>query len=279
MRRDTGFPVADAENDFQRQRRGAVLAQLSARLRREPDDVSIVLPYDEVIAALGYESERGVGLKVIDLDRIVGSVDKTRDFDRRFRPTSGRVRQRWERIAVAQRRGQAMPPIDLYQVGELYFVRDGHHRVSVAHALGLDVISAYVTQVRTRLSPTGVQRRGDLLVKSYERIFEARAPLPPQCRAQIEVSNPWSYAELAENIEAWGFRLMQDRGHYLRRDEVALAWYEQEYRPVVGMLHEADLVGGDTEAEAYLRIATERYRLVRQHLWTDDVINKLRDDR
>lgn len=279
MRRDTGFPRVDAENDFQRQRRRAVLAQLSARLRREPDDVSIILPYDEVIAALGYESERPIGLRVIDLDTIVGSVDRTRDFDRRFRPTSGRIRERWERIAVAQRRGESMPPIDVYRVGELHFVRDGHHRVSVAHALHLDSISAYVTEVRTRLSPAGVQHRGDLLVKTYERLFDARVPLPAKARARIDVPNPWSYAELAEAVEAWGFRYLQDQGSFAGRAEVALAWFDDEYAPVVAMLHEADLVGSDTETAAYLRVAAERYRLIRQHLWNDDVISRLRGSR
>lgn len=277
MRRDTGFPRVDAENDFQRQRRRAALTQLSAWLRREPDDVSIILPYDEVIAALGYSSERSIGLQVIDLDTIVGSVDRTRDFDRRFRPTSGRVRQRWERIAVAQRRGESMPPIDVYRVGDLHFVRDGHHRVSVAHALGLDSIAAYITEVRTRLSPAGVQRRGDLLVKSYERIFDSRVPLAGPARARIAVANPWAYAELAEAVEAWGFRYLQDRRTFADRAEVASAWFDEEYAPVVAMLHEADLVGADTDAEAYLRVAAERYRLVRQHLWDDSVINRLRD--
>ena len=79
---DTGYPHADAESDFQRQRRRQVLSQLAARLRRQPDDVSEVLPYDEVVAALGYLGERPLGLQAIPLDAIVGSVDRAADFDR-----------------------------------------------------------------------------------------------------------------------------------------------------------------------------------------------------
>ena len=146
---DTGFPVADAENDFLRARRHQVLARLAQRLRREPDDVNLVLPFDEVVAAVGQTGERYLGLRTVPLDAVVGSVDRTRDFDRRFRPTSARVRYRWERLALAQRRGEAIPPIEVYRVGDLHFVSDGHHRVSIAAATGQQVIDAYVTEVLT----------------------------------------------------------------------------------------------------------------------------------
>ena len=86
------------------------------------------LAFQEVVDALGLVSEVPLGVQVIPVDRIVGSVDKVRDFDPKFRPNSGDSRRRWERIAEAARRGEPLPPIDVYQVGEMYFVRDGHHR-------------------------------------------------------------------------------------------------------------------------------------------------------
>jgi hypothetical protein len=276
MPADTGFPAADVENDFQRARRHQVLARLAQRLRREPDDVNLILPFDEVVAALGRRGERRLGLKTIPLDTIVGTVDSTRDFDRRFRPTSGRVRERWERLALAQRRGEAIPPIDVYRVGDMHFVQDGHHRVSIALATGAKVIDAYVTEVTTQLPPTGIRGRRDLLCKSYERIFRARVPLPPSAMAKITVTDPWSYAELGEAVEAWGFRAMQDQARFLDRAEVARRWYAEEYRPVVRMLRAADLIGSRTEAEAYMRVAAERYRLILTHDWNDEVIERLR---
>lgn len=279
MARDTGFPRADAENDFLRARRGQVLSRLAAWLRREPDDVNIMLPYDEVVAALGFLGERRIGTRVIRLDSIVGSVDRTRDFDRRFRPTSARVRERWERLALAQRRGEAVPPIEAYRVGDLHFVQDGHHRVSVAHALGLEVIEAYVTEVRTRLSAQGIRYRGDLIVKDHRRLFLERVPLAGEARAAVLVSDPLDYARLGEHVEAWGFRLMQDENRFLDRAAVAGRWYAEEYLPVVGMLRAADLLGDRTETETYLRVAGERYRLMRTHRWDDDVIEALRSAR
>lgn len=276
MPRDTGFPRTDAEHDFLRARRHAVLARLASWLRREPDDVNMVLPFDEVVSALGREGEARLGLRVIRLDTIVGSVDRGRDFDRRFRPSSGRVRERWERLAVAARRGEAIPPIDVYRIGELHFVSDGHHRVSVAHALGLDTIDAYVTEVRTRLSAHGIRHRGDLIMKDYRRVFLDRVPLPPPARAAITMADPWAYAQLGEAVEAWGFRLGQDELRFQDRTVVARRWYAEEYLPVVRMAREADLIGDSTDAEAYLRIVAERYRLIRTHRWDDDVIEALK---
>lgn len=275
MPADTGFPRADVENDFLRARRRQVLARLVQRLRREPDDVNLILPFDDVLAALGRVGEQRVGLQTIRLDRIVGTVDSTRDFDRRFRPTSNRVRERWERLALAQRRGESIPPIDVYQVGDMYFVEDGHHRVSIALAMGQKVIDAYVTEIRTAVPAKGIQRRSDLLFKSYEQLFRSRVRLPPEAYTKIKVSDPWSYAELSEAVEAWGFRLMQHEHKFYDRAEASRRWFTEEYTPVVRILRAAELIGSNTDAEAYLIIATERYRLIRTHEWSDEVIEEL----
>ena len=276
MPADTGFPRADVEDAFLRARRRQVLARLAHRLRREPDDVNLIMPFDEVVAALGRRGERPLGLQTIRLDSVVGTVDSRRDFDRRFRPTSNRVRERWERLALAQRRGESIPPIDVYRIGDLHFVKDGHHRVSIALATGQTTIDAYVTEILTVVPARGIRHRGDLLLKSHERIFRSRVPLPAQGYAKIKVTDPSAYAELGEAVEAWGFRLMQHEHAFLDRAEVAKRWMADEFTPVVRMLHAADLVGDCTDAEAYLGIARERYRLMRTHEWNDEVIEELR---
>ncbi|MGW3958774.1 chromosome partitioning protein ParB [Amycolatopsis sp. NPDC005003] len=277
--KETGFPRADAENDFLRARRAQVLSRLSTWLRREPDDVNIMLPFHEVVEALGYLGEHRIGLRVIKLESIVGTVDRSRDFDRRFRPTSARVRERWERLALAARRGEEIPPIEVYRVGELHFIIDGHHRVSVALAQGLSTIEAMVTVVRTKLDPSGIRHRGDLIVKDYRRLFLERVPLTGHARASVIVSDPWDYAKLGEHVEAWGFRLMQDEGRFCDRASVAQRWFDEEFVPVVGMLRQAGLIGDRTDAEAYMWVAAERYRLIRTHRWDDDVIETLRSRR
>ena len=272
----TGLNAADAQDDFLRVRRRRAMSRIAHRLRGEPGDVNVILPFEEVVAALGRTSERQLGLRVVPLDAIVGTVDRTRDFDRQFRPTTGRVRARWERIAAAMRRGESMPPIDVYRIGDLHFVRDGHHRVSVARALGRHDIDAYVTEVTTRVPVDGELRVSDLLLKDHERLFGERVPLPAGARERLRVSDPWDYSVLAEGVEAWGFRVMQDRGAFMDREQVATEWYAREYVPVVTMLRDCGLIGPGTETDSYLRLSAERYRLMRTHQWTDEVIARLR---
>ncbi len=171
---------ADAQDDFLRARRRLALSRLRRWLRREPGDIDHILPFEEVVAALGRVQERDAGLAVVPLDAIVGTVDRMQGFDRHFRPTTPQVRARWERIAAAMRRGEAMPPVDLYRVGDVYFVKDGHHRVSVARALGRHDIDARVTEVVTRVGAGHDLLRADLPLKSHERVFLERVPLPPR---------------------------------------------------------------------------------------------------
>jgi hypothetical protein len=276
MARDTGLPQTDAQFDFNRQRRRRAVSRLASRLRR--GDVDVILPFEEVVQALGRRGERDLGLQVIDVDSIAGTVDRGREFDRSFRPTSGRVRQRWEGIATAQRKGKAMPPIDVYRIGEVHFVKDGHHRVSVARAMGIDKIEAYVTEVLTAVGANREITIRDLPLKSHERLFNERVPLPPGARAKIELSDEWRYAALAEAVEAWGFRVTQERQEFMTREEVAEAWFRDEYEPVVNMLREAGLLRKGSETEAYMRLAALRYLVLRTHVWDDAVIERLREE-
>jgi hypothetical protein len=278
MARDTGLPSADAQFDFSRARRRRALARLSARLRRV-DDVNHILPFEEVARALGRMGERRLGLELIELDSIIGTVDRSREFDRDFRPTSPRVRERWQRINLAQRKGEAMPPIDVYRIGELHFVKDGHHRVSVARALGHRDINAYVTEVLTQVGADREIRLRDLPLKSHQRLFFERVPLPDEARQRIHLSDEWRYAALAEAVEAWGFRASQARNQELSRQELAESWFRDEYEPVVEMLREAQLVPkGVSDTEAYMKVAHLRYLLLRTHEWTDEVLDAIRRD-
>ena len=145
----------------------------------------------------------------------------------------------------------------------------------MSRALGRTDIDAYVTQVITRVDATSAIKLTDLPLKSHERVFFERVPLPEEARSEIRLSDPWDYAVLAEAVEAWGFRATRERHELLDRKTTAELWLETEYRPVVEMLREADLIGDVTETEAYMRIARERYRLLRTHTWSDDVIHQV----
>jgi hypothetical protein len=273
---DTGFPASDAQTDFSRARREGALARLTARLRREPSDFDVILPFEEVIGELGWAGQRSIGLQSIALDSIVGTVDRSKEFDRRFRPTSGIVRGRWQRIAEAQRRGRDMPPISVYRVGDMHFVKDGHHRVSVARAQRRTHIDAYVTEVQTKVGADLAIRPADLPLKGHERLFGERVPLPPEARQRVRPSDPWDYGALAEGVEAWGLRAIQATGQLMSREEVAQAWYRDDYLPVVNTLREAGLLAGRNETDVYMRVVSDRYRLMRTHEWSEQILTELR---
>jgi hypothetical protein len=199
---DTGFPQADVENDFLRARRRQFLAALAHRLRGRPGSGRLV-PLDEVTGALGWRGQRQLGLQTIPLDTIIGTAGSRRDFDRRFRPTTNRVRPRWEQLALAQRRGAAIPPIEVYRVGGLHFVSDGHHRVSIAAATGQQAIDAYVTEVLTT-RPARAQDTPGFRTHHPDRASRHRAAgrhSPTRSRriraepAGIGGSPSWSHAE------------------------------------------------------------------------------------
>jgi hypothetical protein len=273
----SGSPRVDAESDFMRARRHQVLSGLAARLRNDTDDVVQSMSFDEVVEALGRRAENYLGTKVIPLDAIVGSVDKVRDFDRRFRPTSARSRQRWERLARASRTGEVIPPIDVYQIGEYYFVSDGHHRVSVARSMGLDVIEARVTAIDTFLTPVGIGGRADLELKFWRRLMLERAPFTGEARAAVAVDKPTDYGVIAETVEAWAARTMHAESAYMDKVTMAARWYAEEFKPVVAMIEDAGVRGKDERpAEAYLRVACERYRLIREHEWNAEVMDAVK---
>ena len=135
----TGMPMLDAQSDFRRARRAHGVARLSRWLTRRQGPSHPPTLGDDPMTAGGPQR-----LKVVALDSIVGTVELSPHFDARFRPASELVRPRWERIALAHRRGDALPPVILRERHDGYYVLDGRHRVSVAHALGHPDIDAWV---------------------------------------------------------------------------------------------------------------------------------------
>jgi hypothetical protein len=253
----------DAEIDFARVRRHQTLSKLATWMRSDPDTITETLSFSEVVDALGRRGERRLGVQLIPLDQIVGSVDKVKDFDRRFRPTSDRSRQRWENLAEKSRLGEYLPPIDVYKLGNLYFVIDGHHRVSVARAHGATEIEADVTEIDTVVPTDGIGGRRDLEGKNWGLRFLKRVPLTGERRAAINCTEPTDYPRLAEMIEAWACRLMHEEGAYFDQATMAQRWFDEEYTPVLEMIEEAGVRGRDeTGADAYIRVAGERYRLI-----------------
>ena len=132
----------------------------------------------------------------------------------------------------------------------------------------------------TEVGPPPTLTLRDLPLKSHERLFFERVPLPREVRGQIRLTAPRHYAALAEGVEAWGFRAMQGCGCYMTREAVALAWFHEDYLPIVTSLREFGLVAPrQTEAEAYIDVVTKRYDLMRTHDWSTDIASQLSEHR
>jgi hypothetical protein len=134
---------AQVEADFSRARRRAFLGRMAARLRRE---CSRLLAFDEVREGYLAHNRRGLGLRVVEVSKIVGSVGRNEAFDRGFMPTKASLAERWKRVDRAFHRGLDLPAVRLYKVGNAYFVEDGNHRVSVARYQGVETIEADVIE-------------------------------------------------------------------------------------------------------------------------------------
>ena len=177
-----------ARADFERARREAAFHAALATLANRPNDL---LSYHEVRRAIGPAAERYRGVRAVPVERIVGSLDRVGDFDRAFRPRRADVAVRWQRIACAHHEGTGLPAVRLYQLGDDYFVEDGHHRVSVARALGQGFVDAEVVEVAPRAAastppcpcPDRGGRRRPRLAAAWEALFASGHGGAQECAA------------------------------------------------------------------------------------------------
>jgi hypothetical protein len=192
-----------------------------------------LLPLREVTSHLRVLGESYVGLREIPIDRIVGSLDRSVDFDRLFRTRRRDLRRRLDALEVAFA-DRPLPPITVYEAGGLYFVVDGHHRVALSRRQGGAFIDAEVTKLRTshRLHP-GVDVL-ELIHTEQHRRFKERTKLKQVAPdAVIEFSRPMGYVELLQVIEAHAFELSEARGELVTLPEATRDWYATSWLPAL----------------------------------------------
>ena len=253
-----------ADKDFSRARRRAFLRRLGAYLRKDPASNEL-LSFDEVRSALGAVEQTYLGMRVVPVAKIVGSVGRHRDFDRAFLPSKPSLEGRWKKIDQAMHRAEELPPVSVYKIGDAYFVRDGNHRVSVAYQQGVEMIDAEVIELRSRVPVDSAITARDLLYKLEHRRLLERLPIDrvlPELK--VELSDVADYRKLATHIEAHGFRLSQLWRRYVSPEEVLRDWYEYHYAPIAAMIREERVLVAfpeRTELDLYLWIIAHRERL------------------
>jgi len=245
--------------DFHRIRRQAELQEVLARLTGKPINL---LEYEEVRRRLRANLQSLPVLKEIPVAAIVGSVGRAQDFTRDFKPRSDSTAERWARVKAGTLDLVGLPPIDVYQIGEVYFVRDGHHRVSVARELNFDYIEAYVTEVHTKAPVTPDMDLEEVARQARLVDFLERTNLDMvRPDANFSASDAQAYDMLERHIGIHRYVLGIERGAEVSFQDAATDWYDRVYLPVVTALRGQGTLRefpGRTEADIYLWVSGYR---------------------
>ena len=266
---DDYFPTrALAVADFNRLRRQAAIRGIVDRLTGRSREL---LSYDEARRQLrGQESSRRT-LEDIPLDAIVGSTGRYWEFDRGFLPRSSISPDRWARVKLAMTGMSGVPPIEVYRIGQAYFVQDGNHRVSVARQLGLKAIQAYVTEVRTRVPLKSDAQASDLILAAERTEFLERTRLEELLPdADLQVTAAGQYPRLLEHIDVHRYFMGLDQQRDINYEEAVVHWYETVYQPLAQLIRERGLLRDfpqRTEADLYLWLTRHRAELAEALGW------------
>ena len=251
-----------AVEDFHAARRKAALEMVLSRVRGKPADL---LSYDEVRQRLHAVQTSLRTLEDIPLDRIVGSVNRYNDFTRGFLPRQASDEWRWARVRAHLEDDSGLPPIEVYKVGDVYFVLDGNHRVSVARALGNRSIEGYVTPVNTRVKLSPGDSPDDVILKAEYADFLAATQLDEtRPQSNLLVTAPGSYGKLLEHISAHRYFMGQERRTEVSFPDAAAHWYDTVYQPIEELIQQRGLLHEfpeRTAADLYLWLMEYRAEL------------------
>jgi hypothetical protein len=253
--------------DYRRARRRAFMRGVLSWFKRSDN---ALLAFDEVRRGIHARAQREGGLRAVPIDQIVGSVGRYRDFDRAFLPRRVQTRDRWESVDRAHLDGTELPAVDLYKIGDTYFVKDGNHRVSVARERGQAFIDAHVIEVT---APAPVHSVEDLLdwirdqdaLSFYEttRISELRPD------ARIELTLPGQYAKLLEHISTHRWYLGIEANREIPYREAVASWYDRIYLPTVEAVRATGALRDfphRSEADLYLWVTEHHWYLHQEAL-------------
>lgn len=192
-----------------------------------------LLELDELQRLLGLNERAHLGTRAIPVAAIVGTVGRCCDFDRCFHPLRPTLRESTAAVRAAFADG-AVPAIDVFKVGDAYFVSDGHKRVAAARAAGTEFVDAQVTEIRSPYRIDATVERDELMLTERERWFLRESGLG-EARPSVRVTagSTVAYAELLRSVQAHGYELLRDAGAVLPEGEVAAHWLDCLYRPTI----------------------------------------------
>jgi hypothetical protein len=251
-----------ARADFSRARFKAFVNSIWALIQGQPNQL---LSYDEIKEKLRVGGPIYRGVQTVRIDQIVGSLNRYHQFDRAFLPTQGETAERWQRVNLAFYTDVSLPPVVLYKVGEVYFVVDGHHRVSVAREQGQIFIEAEVRECATRVNITPDLRLEDLDLLSEKANFIERTGIDrvrPQ--ADIKLNIPDGFSRMLEHIAVHKYFMGLEQKRDISDEEAVADWYDQVYLPIVEVIRKSDILQefpDNTEGDLYLWVLDHQHYL------------------
>ncbi len=262
------YKIQMAIQDFQSARQKAGMQEILARLRGKSNQL---LSYDEVADKLKLRARTERGTRTIPVDAIIGSVGRYSDFTRTFLPRRANDQERWARVKAAMEEGVGLPPIEVYKVGEVYFVIDGNHRVSIARQLGMHAIEARVIEVLTPVPFTPDVQPDDLISKAeYVGFLAATHISDLRPNVDLSVTIPGQYEILMDQIYAQQYLLQDGQADEVSFETALESWYDHVYIPLAEAIRDRGLLHwfpGRTITDLYLWISENRSALEKELGW------------
>ncbi len=266
MDSESAIAIAESSRNFNKARVSAFWQAAWALLTGKSIDL---LRFEEVKQKLRLHDERYLGLQEIPLEKVAGSVGRYKDFTRTFLPRTNAVRSRWQRLDAMARGPEGFPPIEVYKVGEVYFVLDGNHRVSVARQLGASTIEAYVTEFPTPVALEANTTPDDLIIKGGYAEFLQKTKLDTlRPGSNVLLTEPDRYQAILQHIQVHRYFKGLDQKRDISWDEAVTSWYDNVYMPMMELIREHNVLEsfpGRTEADLYAWLIKHQEALRLQH--------------
>ena len=247
---------AQTEDDFYRARNKALFNEIQHFVNQEE---SHLLSFNDVKQMLKPQNEVYLGMQVVPINLIAGSEGRYYDFDNHFFPKNIHLKTRWERIDEAHLTDVILPPIKLYEIGGLYFVRDGNHRVSVARSKGVECIDAEVVSLKSEIKLKPGMTKAKILkeVINYEkRVFYMETAFGDITDFwKLDFSTTGQYDVIYNHILTHKYFINQDKTEEISMQDAILSWYENVYSPVVAVIKKRRIMRkfrGRTTSDMYV---------------------------
>lgn len=268
-------------NKFQSARQQAFLQEMVSLLRGKSAEL---LSFEDIRTRLRLREESYKGLQDIPVDQIKGSVGRYHEFTNNFLPKKSEMKDRWSRVYAKVNSLEGVPPIEVYKVGDVYFVRDGNHRVSVARQIGAKTIQAHVTELPTsvQISPETTLKDLDEAAAYVAFLEETGLKQTRHHHQSMQLSEPSRYPELMGHIYLHAQVMEMTRGEPVSMSVAAADWYDNVYRPALTLIRKYNILeraqGQEhrTEADLYLWMV-DHLREVRQQFGHDTRTRKFSD--